>query len=84
MADRYGTYSDSASSPARRSTPIVPGDGTLDPAPKAILVGTAGNVVGQLLDDTADRTFPLGTGYHPLRFKIIRASSTAANMIGLD
>lgn len=86
MADRYGPYSSSASSPATRSTPVTPHDvNPVDPAPKAIFVGTAGNVVGQLLEDTVDRTFKLPAGYHPLRFKLIKATgTTAADMIGLD
>lgn len=84
MADRYGDFSSSVSAPAERSTPIVPGDGELAFIPKAILVGGAGTVVGQLKQDNADRTFVLQAGYHPLRFKIIRAASTATGLVALD
>lgn len=85
MTDPYASLADTASSPAEISTPVVPNDSTeLNPIPKAILVGTAGVVVGQLLGDTADRTFKLAAGYHPLRFRLIKATgTTAADMVAL-
>lgn len=72
--------------PARRSFPIVPSDGSPDlpEVPRAILVGDAGTIVGQLIDDVADRTFKLTAGEHGLRFKSIKATgTTAANLLGL-
>lgn len=72
--------------PANRSTPIVPNDANELPyLPKGIIVGTAGTVVGRLRDDTADRTYKLWVGYHPLRFKLIKATgTTATDMLALD
>jgi len=87
MGNRYGFYADSASTPAARSTPVVPHDSNeLANIPKAIYVGTAGDIVGRLIDDTADRTFKgLAIGYHPLRFKLIKAAgTTAADIVALD
>lgn len=47
-----------------------------------ILVGVAGDVVGRLLDDSADRTFKLPAGIHRLRFKkITKTNTTATNLI---
>jgi hypothetical protein len=87
MTDRFGPSSVSVSSPATRSTPVIPGDSELSSIPKALLVGAAGVVVGRLAEDTEDRTFNLAAGYHPLRFKLIRgesAGTTAAGLVALD
>ncbi|WP_334656725.1 spike base protein, RCAP_Rcc01079 family [Sphingomonas panaciterrae] len=86
MSDRYGSFSANVSSPATRSTPIEPG-AELNPIPKALLVGGAGAVVGQLMEDTEDRTFNLAAGYHPLRFRLIRSAgegTTATGLVALD
>lgn len=84
--DRLVNNGDTMSSPARRSTPIAPNDtNELPYLPKALFVGTGGTVIGQLADDTADRVFKLAAGYHPLRFKLIKAAgTTAADMLALD
>lgn len=84
--DRFGNLADTVSSPATRSTPITPHDtAVIDPVPKGVLIGTGGVIVGQLRDDTADRSFTLAAGYHPLRFKLIKAAdTTASGIVGLD
>jgi hypothetical protein len=43
-----------------------------------ILVGVAGNIVGKLLEDTSDITYPVTAGMNPLRFKTITESGTTA------
>lgn len=85
-SDRYGAFGDDVSTPARRSTPIVPHDtNDLPIIPKALLIGTGGVIVGRLVDDTEDRTFTVPAGYHPLRFRLVKATgTTASNMLGLD
>ncbi len=69
---------------ARKSQTVAFTDGlfTATIQPTAIVVGVAGDVIGQLLEDTTDRTFKLGAGVHPLRFKSITESgTTATNLI---
>lgn len=84
MADPFDGRADTVSGPATRSVPVVKHDtNELTDTPKAILVGTAGTIVGQLRNDTADRTFTLQAGYHPLRFKLIKTASTAADIVAL-
>lgn len=46
---------------------------------RAVLVGTAGNIVGQLVEDSADHTYPVPTGLTPLAFK----SVTSATAVGV-
>ncbi|APX64549.1 hypothetical protein AV944_00340 [Sphingomonas sp. LK11] len=84
--DRFGTNADSVLAAATRSMAIVPDDANELPfLPKGIMVGTAGTVVGRLRDDTADRTWKLWVGYHPLRFKLIKSTgTTAADMMAVD
>jgi hypothetical protein len=73
--------------PGTRSTPVTPHDSTeLDPTPRALWVGTGGDVVGRLAGDSADRTFsnvPDGT-LLPFRFKLIKTASTADDMVGVS
>lgn len=81
--DPFADYALAPDMPFERSSPIVPSDADeLTEIPRAIYVGTAGIVVGRLKDDAADRTWKLGAGYHPLRFrKINAAGTTAADML---
>jgi len=84
--DRFDRTPRKITSAATRSTPVEPNDSAeLPNIPKALLVGVAGTVVGRLLDDTQDRTFKLASGYHPLRFKLIKATgTTATDIVALD
>jgi len=45
---------------------------------RALLVGVAGNVVGQQTHDSTDITYPVPAGFCPMRFKIIRKTGTTA------
>lgn len=50
--------------------------------PRAILIGTAGDLVVRGRLDTADVTLKLAAGWHPIRPKIIRQTgTTAANIV---
>lgn len=69
-------------SPADKSA--VLSTGVLTNAPRAIYVGGAGNIVGKLIEDDADRTFTgLQAGViYPLRFTAV-TSMTATNCLAL-
>ncbi|GAA3254425.1 MULTISPECIES: spike base protein, RCAP_Rcc01079 family [Sphingomonas] len=84
--DRYGSNADTVTAPANRSLNVVPHDtNELGFLPKGIMVGTAGTIVGRLRDDVADRTYKVWVGYHPMRFKLIKATgTTAADIVALD
>ena len=81
--DKFAS-SANTSNPAVRSTAVVPHDVNEVEVCRALLVGTAGTIVGRLRDDTADRSFVVTQGYHPLRFKLIKATGTsAADLVAL-
>ncbi|CAN5506541.1 hypothetical protein BH09PSE4_BH09PSE4_17910 [soil metagenome] len=86
MADEFSNYDLAPSNPAERSETIVPHDtNELTAGPRAIFVGTGGTIVGRLKDDAADRTFknlPSGS-FLPLRLKLIKTTSTAADILAL-
>jgi len=74
-------------SPARGSFSITPNDSTeLTVVPKAVYVGTGGNIVARLVGDSTDVTFNNvadGT-ILPFQFKLIKSTSTtASNLVGL-
>lgn len=66
------------SGPSGQSFAVTPNDSTAVPVGRALIVGTAGNITGRLVDDTADTVFPLPAGIHPMRFKLIKATGTTA------
>jgi hypothetical protein len=67
------------SGPSEQSYAVTPHDSTAIPVGRALYVGVAGDVVGQLAKDTADRTFKnMAAGEHPLRFKLIKSTGTTA------
>jgi hypothetical protein len=66
------------SAPSGRSFAVTPNDTTAIPVGRALLVGAAGAVTGQLLEDTVDTVFTLPAGVAPLRFKLIKATGTTA------
>ena len=57
----------------------------VDPIPRAVYVGSAGNLVVRLMDDSADVTFSnLAAGtILAIRPRYIRATSTAGSLLGL-
>lgn len=75
----YPTYSDPQAS-ARLGEAVAYTGGTFTPtiSPTGILVGVAGNIVGKLLDDTGNITYPVVAGMNPLRFASITESGTTA------
>lgn len=76
---------ETSESPARNSYSVTPHDsneiGTYEP--KGVWVGSGGTIVGQLIGDTADRTFvnvANGT-FLPFKFRLIKATGTTASDI---
>lgn len=74
-------------SSARKGLAVdLSGDTTVDLdafTPDGVLVGVAGNIVGRLLDDSADITYPVPAGLSPLRFKIIRSTANSTTATGI-
>ncbi len=87
MADRHNREPDSVTSSSRRPFPITPhATAEIDPLPKAIYVGTGGDIVLRGVDSAVDVTFksvPSGA-ILDVRAQYIRvAGTTAANLVGL-
>ncbi|HZV57961.1 MAG TPA: hypothetical protein VFF89_09820 [Sphingobium sp.] len=87
MSDRFENLIDTPSQPARLAFAITPhATDAIDPLPKAIFVGTSGDLVGRPADSSADVTFRnLQAGQIlDVRLSHIRAAgTTAADIIGL-
>jgi len=82
--DDFQHYRDSVSSPARSASAVAPSDSApLAKVPKAIFVGTAGDVHLRAVDDEASvlfRNIPAGT-ILPVRAALILQSGTTASDI---
>jgi hypothetical protein len=81
--DRFKNYNDGVADPARLAFVIVPSDSAeIDPLPKAIIVGVAGNVVLRAADSTADVTIAALAGQIiPIRTRFVRSTGTTAGQI---
>ncbi|PTQ12972.1 hypothetical protein CLG96_02175 [Sphingomonas oleivorans] len=87
MSDPFGSFSDSVSSPATRAVAITPHDtNPLTDVPKALYVGTGGNITMRGKSGTADQVWknvPSGA-ILPFRSEYIRATgTTAADILAL-
>lgn len=49
---------------------------------RAVLVSTAGDIVGQLIEDTADQTYTVPVGIWPLAFKSITSATAVGKVLG--
>lgn len=82
-ADKF-SFTDSVTSPARECFGVIPSDTeVLSRVPKAIYVGSTGDIALRLVDDEADTTFrnvPSGS-LLPVRPSAIRATGTSAGEI---
>jgi len=81
MADNFSAFADSVSAPATRAVAVVPHDlDALADIPKALFVGTGGNVIARGIGGGADVLFknvPAGSVL-PLRAQFVRATGTSA------
>jgi len=87
MTDRFATAWDSPSAPATAAFAVVPHDVTpLGVIPKALYVGSGGDIAMRGVNDTADavwKNVPGGT-ILPFRPRHVRATgTTATNLIAI-
>lgn len=84
MDDRFGTFSDSVSSPANSAVAVTPHDSNALPfLPKALYVGTGGDITLRAKYDDADVVFvgvPSGAMLS-VRATHVRATGTSASDI---
>jgi hypothetical protein len=87
MADRFETQTASLSLPARNAFAITPhATNEIDPLPKAIYVGTGGNITLRTVDGSADVLLKnVASGQIiDVRARFIRTSgTTATDIVGL-
>lgn len=87
MPDQFSTNADQVSAPARRAVAVVPHDSNaLADIPKALYVGTAGNIAMRGVDGTSDQSWKnVGAGtVLPFRAQYVRATgTTAADILAL-
>jgi hypothetical protein len=85
--DNFESALDSLIAPARNAFPITPDDSAALPSlPRAIYIGSGGNIVLRAVDGTQDVTFfGVASGsILDIRPKYVRATGTTANfLIGL-
>lgn len=81
--DHFTTYADDVDHPARHAFDVTPhASNEIDPLPKALLIGGAGNIVLRAVDSTADVTIAVVAGQLlPIRAQYVRASGTTATGI---
>lgn len=84
MTDQFSNSADAVSAPARRAAAVTPDDAAaLGDLPKALYVGSAGDIVMRGPDDAADVTWhnvPSGAVL-PFRAAYVRATGTTASAI---
>ena len=87
MSDPFASHADSVAAPARHAFAVTPhATNALNPIPKALFVGTGGDVVLRSIAGTADVTFRNVASGQVLdvRAKYVRAAgTTAADIVGL-
>jgi hypothetical protein len=87
MVDRFDTQIDTLSQPAREAFAITPhATNEVDPLPKAIFVGTGGNITLRAADSGLDVVFKnVASGQIlDVRARFVRASgTTATDIVGL-
>ncbi|MEI9850621.1 MAG: hypothetical protein WDN24_06900 [Sphingomonas sp.] len=87
MADQFSNNADQVSAPATRALAVTPHDtNALGDIPKALFVGTGGNVTMRGVGGSADqlwKNIPSGS-ILPFRVKYVRATgTTAADLLAL-
>ncbi|MEZ4714299.1 MAG: hypothetical protein R3A44_44375 [Caldilineaceae bacterium] len=81
--DNFSSYQPSLDAPARRAAAVTPNDSAdLTEVPRALYIGTAGDLVVKLVDDASSVTFPnMPVGWHPIRPARVYATNTTASDI---
>ncbi|MBA14854.1 MAG: hypothetical protein CMN73_00655 [Sphingomonas sp.] len=81
MADAFSNHADHVTAPATRAVAVVPHDANaLSDIPKAIYVGTAGNVTMRGVNASADSVWKnvAAGSILPFRAQYVRATGTSA------
>ena len=81
MADEYLNHHVSLESPAISVLPITPGAAEIDPRPRAIYLGTSGDVTMEMFDGTTATFVGMETGWHPIR--PVKITVGPPNIIGV-
>ena len=84
MADQFAPFSDDADNPARKALAVTPHDSNaLTDIPKALFVGTGGNITMRGIDGVADQVWKnVASGQIlPFRAQYVRATGTTATDI---
>jgi hypothetical protein len=86
VADAYSGNQPGLTSPATRAVAVVPSDATiLDPKPRALYVGGAGDVVIDTEQDTGVTLSAVPAGsVIPIRAKRVKAATTATLIVALS
>ncbi len=87
MSDRFANMLDTPAQPARTAFAIAPhATNEVDPLPKALFIGTGGDLVGRAVGSSSDVTFKnLASGQIlDVRLQYVRATgTTATDIVGL-
>lgn len=88
MADDFSGYNKGLTSPATKLRAVTPADGSdLDPIPRALWVGTAGNVAIIAADDSSAVTLsnvPAGAVLSVRAKRVMSTNTTASNIVALS
>lgn len=76
MAYNSLQYSNTPSSPVRRTTVITPSDSAAIDATKSIIIVSGGTVVLQCSEDTAPQTFANLPAWSELNFEVVKVLAT--------
>ncbi len=78
----YDKFSDTTYSPARQVYLITPGNNPIEPLPKAIRAGSAGNITFRAVDSNVDVTMTVVAGETlPIRVQFVRAAGTTVTTV---
>lgn len=86
MPDRFASLADAPDQPARRAFVVTPSDSTdfvsTGDVPKFLVVGGAGTLVVQMVDDTATVSVPVAANQQlDIRVRRVLATGTTATNI---
>lgn len=88
MADEYSGYNKGLTSPATKLRAVTPADDTdQDPVPRALWIGSAGNIAIIAADDSSAVTLlavAAGTQLNIRAKRVMATNTTAGNIVALS
>lgn len=81
MADVFENHHISLESPAVSVLAITPGAADIDPIPRAIYIGTPGDVTVEMVDGTVATFVQMQSGWHPIR--PLKITAGPADIVGV-